>query len=83
MAKQPFLSDVGGAALDDVDAPAGPGVDEYRRVDAAAAQREVVDPQHSRHRQCGQRDLEQDTQHDMPGDADAQRRQQPRRDPAR
>ena len=83
MVPQPLLRDVGGAALDDVDAAAGPGVDEHGRVDAAAAQREVVDPQHPRHRQRGQRDLEQDTQHGMPGDADAQRRQQPRRGPAR
>jgi hypothetical protein len=80
---QPLLRDVGGAAGDDVDAAAGPGVDEHRRVGAAAAQREVVDSQHSRHRQHGQRDLEQDAQHGVPGDADAQRRQQPRRGPAR
>jgi hypothetical protein len=41
---QPFLRDISGAALDDVDAAAGPGVDEHRRVGPAAAQREVVDP---------------------------------------
>jgi hypothetical protein len=83
MVPQPLLRDVSGAALDDVDAAAGPGVDEHGRVDAATAQREVVDPQHPRHRQRGQRDLEQDTQHDMPGDGDAQGRQQPRGGPAR
>lgn len=44
MVPQPLLRDVSGAAGDDVDAPAGPGVDEHGRVDAAAAQREVVDP---------------------------------------
>jgi hypothetical protein len=80
---QPLRRGVGGAAGDDVDAAAGLGVDEHRRVDAAAAQREVVDPQHPRHRQRRQRDLEQDTQHDVPGGGDAQRRQQPRRGPAR
>jgi hypothetical protein len=80
---QPLLRDISSAAGDDVDAAAGPGVDEHRRVGPAAAQREVVDPQHTRHRQRGQRDLEQDTQHGVPGDADAQRRQQPRRGPAR
>ena len=70
---QPVLGDVGGAALDDVDAPAGLGVDEHGRVDAAAAQREVVDPEHPRHRQRGQGDLEEDPQRGMPGGADAQR----------
>jgi hypothetical protein len=79
---QPFLRDAGGAALDGVDAPAGLSVDEHGRVDAAAAQREVVDPQHPRHRQRGQRDLQQGTQHGVPGGGDAQRRQQPRRCPA-
>ena len=83
MLAQPVLDDVGGAAFQDVDAPAGLGVDEDGRVDQAAAQREVVDPQHPRHRQRGQGDPEQDPQRGMPGDADAQRRQQPRRGPAR
>ena len=82
MVPQPFFRDVGGAALDDVDAAAGLGVDEHGRIDAAAAQREVVDPQDPRHRQRGQRDLEQDTQHYMPGDGNAQCRQQPRGGPA-
>jgi hypothetical protein len=80
---QPLLRAVGGAALIDIDAAAGPGAGEDRRAGAAAAQREVAGPQHPRHRQRGQRDLEQDTQHGVPGDADAQRRQQPRRGPAR
>ena len=83
MVPQPLLGDVGGAARDDVDAPAGLGVDEHGRVDQAAAQREVVDPQHPRHRQRGQGDLEQDPQRGMPGDRDAQCRQQPRPGPAR
>jgi hypothetical protein len=83
MVAQPFFRDVGGAALDDVDAAAGLGVDEHGRVDAGAAQREVVDPQGPRHCQRGQRDLEQGTQHDMPGDGNTQRRQQPRGGPAR
>ena len=81
MAAQPLLRDIGGAAGDDVDAPAGLGVDEHGRVDAAAAQREVVDPQYPRHRQRGQGDLEKDPQRGMPGGRDAQRRQQAR--PAR
>jgi hypothetical protein len=51
MVPQPLLGDVGGAAGDDVDAAASPGVDEHGGVDAAAAQREVGDPQHARHRQ--------------------------------
>jgi hypothetical protein len=82
MVLQPFLSDLGGAAGDDVDAAAGLGVDEHGRVDLAAAQREV-DPEHPRHRHLGQGDLKQDPQRGMPGDPDAQRRQQPRRGSAR
>jgi len=77
------LRDFGGAAGDDVDAAAGLGVDEHGRVDAAAAQREVVDPEHPRHRKGGQRDAEQDPQHGVPGDRDAQGRQHARRGPAR
>jgi hypothetical protein len=77
MAPQPLLGDVSGAAGDDVDAPAGPGVDEHRRVDQAAAQREV-DPQHPRHRQGGKGDPQQDPQRGMPGNDDAQRWQQAR-----
>lgn len=76
MVPQPLLRDVSGAAPDDIDAPAGPGAGEHGRVDAAAAQREVVDPQHPRHRQGGKRDLEQDTQRGVPGHSDAKRRQQ-------
>jgi hypothetical protein len=79
---QPLFGNIGGAALEDVDAPAGPGVDEHGCVDAAAAQREVVDPQDPRHRQGGKRDPEKDPQCGVPGDGDAQRRQQPRRGPA-
>ena len=82
MTEQPFLSDAGGAARNYVDAPPGLGVDEYRRVDQAAAQREVVDPQHPRHIQGGKRDPQQRPQRGMPGEQDAQRRQQPRRGPA-
>jgi hypothetical protein len=83
MIPQPLLSGVGGAAGDNVDAPASLGVDEHGRVDQAAAQREVVDPKHPRHRHLGQGDLEEDPQRGMPGDHDAQCRQQPRRGPAR
>jgi hypothetical protein len=43
MIPQPLLDGVGGAAGEDVNAPAGLGVDEHGRVDAAAAQREVID----------------------------------------
>jgi hypothetical protein len=43
MPADPVLDDVSGAPLEDVDAPAGLGVDEDGRVDQAAAQREVVD----------------------------------------
>jgi hypothetical protein len=82
MIAQPLPGGAGGAAGDDVDAAAGPGVDEHGRVDQAAAQREV-DPEHPRRRHLGQRDLQEDPQRGMPGDHDAQRRQQPRRGPAR
>jgi hypothetical protein len=83
MIAQPLPGGAGGAAGDDVDAAAGPGIDEHGRVDQAAAQREVIDPGHPRHRHLGQRDLQEDPQRGMPGDHDAQRRQQPRRGPAR
>ena len=83
MVPQPLLGDVGGAAGDDVDTPAGLGVDEHGRVDQAAAQREVIDAEHSRHRRLGQGNPEQDPQRRVPGDPDAQRRQQPRRGAAR
>ena len=83
VAPQPLLGDISGAAGDDVHAAAGLGVDEDGCVDAAAAQREVVDPQHPGHRQRGQPDFEQDTQHGVAGGTDAQRRQQARRGPAR
>ena len=83
MPPQPCLGRVRGPAGDDVHPPAGLGVDEHGRVDQAAAQREVVDPQHPRHRKRGQGNLEEDPQRGMPGNPDAQRRQQPRRGPAR
>ena len=53
MVPQPLPGDVSGAAGDDVNAPAGLGVDEHCRVDQAASQREVVDPEHPRHHQGG------------------------------
>jgi len=83
MIPQPLFGDVGGAAGDDVDAPPGLGVDEHGRIDQTAAQREVIDPEHPRHRHPGQGDLQEDPQRRMPGEDDAQRRQQPRRGPAR
>ena len=82
MTAQPLLDQVCGAAGQHVNAAAGLGVDQHGRVDQAAAQREVIDPEHPRHRQRGQRDLEEDPQRGMPGDQDAQCRQQPRRGPA-
>ena len=62
MTAQPFLDDVCGAAGQHVDAAACLGVDEHGRVRVAAAQREVVDPEHPRHRHRRQRNPEQDTQ---------------------
>ena len=82
MVFQPLSGGAGGAAGNDVDAPSCLGVDEHGRVDQAAAQREVVDAEHPRHRHPGQGNLEQDSQRGMPGDHDAQCRQQPRRRPA-
>jgi hypothetical protein len=83
MGTQPLLRDVSGAAGDDVDAAPGLGVDEHGRVDQAAAQREVVDSQHLRHRQRGERDLQKGPQRGMPGNDDAQSRQQACPGPAR
>ena len=74
MRAEPVLDDVGCASFQDIDAPAGLRVDEDRRGDEAPAQGEIVDPQHARHRQGGQGDLEEDPQRGMPGDAGAQRR---------
>ena len=82
MAPQPLLGELSGAAGDDVDAPAGLGVDEHRRVDQAAAQREVVDPQHPRHWGLGERDPQEGPQRGVPGNQDAQRGQQARSGPA-
>jgi len=41
MLTEPVLDDIGGAARQDVNAAAGPGVDEHGRVDEAAPQREA------------------------------------------
>ena len=76
MLTEPVLDGIGGTALQDVDAAAGLGVDEHGRVDQAAPQREVVDAQDTRHFQGGKGDPEEDAQRGVPGDADAQRRQQ-------
>jgi hypothetical protein len=43
MGAKPVPGHVGGASFQDIDAPAGLGVDEDRRVDKALPQREVVD----------------------------------------
>jgi hypothetical protein len=83
MVPQPLPGDVSGAAGDNVDAAASPGVDEDGRIDAAAAQREVIDPQHPRYRQRGKGDPQEHPQRGVPGYGDAQRRHQPRRGPAR
>jgi hypothetical protein len=40
---EPVLHDIGGAAFQDVGAPAGLGVNQDGRVDEPAAQREIVD----------------------------------------
>jgi hypothetical protein len=40
---EPLLDDIGGASFQDIDAPAGLGVNQDGRVDEPAAQREVVD----------------------------------------
>ena len=81
MLTEPVPGDIGGTALQDVDAAAGLVLDEHGRVDQAAPQREVVDAQDTRHFQGGKGDPEEDAQRGVPGDADAQRRQQT--DPAR
>jgi hypothetical protein len=83
MVPQPSLGRVRGPAGDDIDAAAGLGVDEHGRVDQAAAQREVVDPEHAWYCRLGQGDPHEDPQRGMPGGADAERRQQPGRGPAR
>ena len=75
---QPLLRDISGAALDDIDAPAGLGVDEDGRVDQAASQREVVNPEHAGYFEVRKADRQQDPQRGVPGDVDSQRRQQPR-----
>jgi hypothetical protein len=82
MSAQPGLDQVGGAGGQDVDAPAGPGVDQDGGVAAAAAQREVVDPEHPGYLLRGQRDPQQDAQHRMAGPRHGQFSQQPRPGPA-
>jgi hypothetical protein len=77
MLAQPSFGDVGGAAGQHVDALAGRGVDEHGGVAAAAAQREVVDPEHLGHRRRGQRNRQQHAQRGVPGHRSAQRRQHP------
>jgi len=83
MVPQPCLGHIGGPARNDIDAAAGLGVDQHGRVDQAAAQREVVDSQHPRHRRTGHGHLEENPQRAMPGNHHAQCRQQPCRGPAR
>jgi hypothetical protein len=79
---EPVLDDISGAAFQDVDTPARLGVDQDGRVDQAPPQGEIVNPQHAGHFQGGEGDPEENPQRGMPRDADAQRRQQPRRGPA-
>jgi hypothetical protein len=82
MCAQPLPDQVSGAARQHVNALAGLRVNEHGRVDQAAAQREIVDPEHPRNRHRGQRNAQQDAQHGMPASADAQGRQQPCPGPA-
>jgi hypothetical protein len=79
---EPFLDDIGGASFQDIDAPAGLGVNQDGRVDEPAAQREVVDSQDTGYFEAGEADRQQGPERGMPGDADAEGRQQPRRGPA-
>jgi hypothetical protein len=83
MVPQPCLGHIGAPARNDIDAAAGLGVDQHSRAGQAAAQREVIDSQHPRRRRTGQGDLQENPQRGMPGNHDAQCRQQPRRGPAR
>src|SRR6202050_3562324 len=80
---EPALDDIGSASFQDIDAPAGLGVNQDGRVDEPAAQREIVNPQDAGYFEAGQADRQQGPERGMPGDADAQDRQQPRRGPAR
>jgi hypothetical protein len=73
---KPVLDDIGGASFQDVDAPADLGAGHDGRVDEPAAQREVVDSQDTGHFEAGKADRQQDPERGMPGDADAQGRQQ-------
>jgi hypothetical protein len=57
---QPLLSGVRGPARDDIDTPTRFHIDENSRVDEAAAEREVVDPQDPGDLERGKRDPEQD-----------------------
>jgi hypothetical protein len=74
---QPFLNGVCGPAGDDINTPARLRIDEDSRVDQAAAQREVVDPQDPGDLEKGKRDPEQRPQGRVPGCPDSQRGQQP------
>jgi hypothetical protein len=80
---EPALDDIGGASFQDIDAPAGFGVNQDGRVDEPAAQREIVNSQDTGYFEAGKADRQQGPKCGMPGDADAQDRQQPRRGPAR
>jgi len=82
MTAQPVLDQVSGPAGQHAGAPPGLGAGEHGRIDQAAAQREVIDPEHPRGRHRGQRNAQQDAHDGMPGGEDAQRRQQPRAGPA-
>jgi hypothetical protein len=80
---EPVLDDVGGASFEDIDAPAGLGVDQDARVDLAAAQREVIHSQHPGHGHPGQRNRQQSTQRGVPRQRNPERGQQRRPGPAR
>ena len=77
MPAQPVLCDGGCAAFQDAGPAAGLGVDQDRRVDEALPQGEVVDAQDAGDAQVGKADRHQGTERRVPGDADAQRREQP------
>ena len=75
---EPALDDIGSASFQDIDAPAGPGVNQDGRVDEPAAQGEIVNPQDTGYVEAGEADRQQGPERGMPGDAGAQDRQQPR-----
>ena len=82
MLTEPVPGDIGGAALQDVDAAAGLGVDEHGRVDEAASQREVHS-QHPGNGHLGQRNPQQNAQRGVPRQRNPERRQQRRPGTAR